>query len=213
MKLLKIFTFSKTKDDTTIKKNASSEFTAASDNTKTTKSSRKSRKSSRTSKSAPLKVDEIEDDKTDNEKLIEQCMEAWNCHSSTTEIENYFRSSSVKILFEEAPPLTTGAFGVELQNMFASFSDVKWNYESIQEVRPGVVLVENLVVAGTHDREPYKFAHFPPIPTTNKYFVVDPERIYMTTKDGKIAKMEVISLGCQTGPPGIYSLLGGNMTM
>ena len=64
-----------------------------------------------------------------------------------------------------------------------------------------------------HTGPAFGFAVFPPVPTTNKHVVLDPERLWFTLKDGKIDKIEVIALGNLTGPAGLYLSIGGKMDM
>lgn len=98
----------------------------------------------------------------------------------------------------------------EIQNCFRGFEDFKFNYESIEEVKPNEILVDGLVVTGTHTKE-FKFANFPAIPATQRHTILDPERIFFHFEDGKIVKEEIVALGNLTGPPGMYVLVGGKL--
>ena len=69
--------------------------------------------------------------------------------------------------------------------------------------------MEDVEVTGTHTGVPVAFANLPPVTTSHKHVVLDKERLWVTMKDGKIDKMEIIALGNLTGPVGMYMAVGG----
>ncbi|CAB9502859.1 expressed unknown protein [Seminavis robusta] len=148
--------------------------------------------------------------KTENAEAVENYMACLNRHGSVDEMLKLFTSENAKIKFDDSPSMTALGLVTEIRNCYLGFGDLKFNYESIKEVKPGQVLVEDLVVTGTHTQD-FQFANFPVIPRTNKHVLLDPERLWFTMKDGKIYKQEITALGNLTGPPGMYLLVGGRL--
>ncbi|CAB9512521.1 expressed unknown protein [Seminavis robusta] len=154
----------------------------------------------------------VEEHVTTNEKIVTRFMDTWNNTTSTVEdIRGFFADERVEIHFEESPIDTANFFAVELNKIHKSFPDISFQYESIKENKGGQVLVEELQVSATHRGEPYAYAHYPPIARTNKRVINDPECLWFTIKDGKITKMQLIALGSFTGPPGLYTQVGGQI--
>ena len=92
-----------------------------------------------------------------------------------------------------------------------AFPDLVVTFDSIEEVKPGVVVVKNFASRGTH-KAPYAFGSFPPVPATNR--VVDEEGCQITFKmsRGKVTKFQVDIEGDDlVGPPGYYFRVGGRM--
>ncbi|CAB9524892.1 expressed unknown protein [Seminavis robusta] len=102
-------------------------------------------------------------------------------------------------------------FMFDLDKIFKSFPDINFEHGTIKEESPGQVFVESIRVSATHTGEPYGFAYFPPVPTTNKHVINDPERFLFFLKNGKIAVMQIISLGDMNGGPGLYMQIGGKL--
>ncbi|CAB9502559.1 expressed unknown protein [Seminavis robusta] len=155
----------------------------------------------------------VANDRSANEKVVFDFLAAMNNHSSVGEKLSFFSSAAVPVKFEDAPSVTSEFYILETHKAQKSFPDIHFQWVSIKETKAGTVLVEDLQVGGTHTGEPYAFANFPPIPATNKHINNDPERLWITVRDGKIAIMDVISLGDTTGPLGFYTQVGGNMYM
>ncbi|CAB9517118.1 expressed unknown protein [Seminavis robusta] len=148
--------------------------------------------------------------KFSNEQIIEQYMAAKNRHASVEELLEFWTSDKAKAKFDDHGSMTARQLLTEINNLNQGFEDMMFTFESIEEVEPGVVLVEQLVVTGTHTSD-LKFMDFPVIPKTNRHVVLDPERLYFTVKNGKITKMEDTALGNLTGPPGMYMAVGGKL--
>lgn len=151
--------------------------------------------------------------RTPNEDAIFAYLEDVNRRAPVEELLKHFSSGDVPVLMEDSPPVNALFLLTEIRKVYLSFPDVEFKRESIKEVRPGEILVEEMEVTGTHTGEAYQFAHFPPVPTTHKHVVLDRERLWFTLKDGKIEKLEVVALGNLTGPPGMYISVGGKMEM
>ncbi|CAB9502556.1 unknown protein [Seminavis robusta] len=174
------------------------------------KSKERKRRKTKPTSSIPQEVEEF---KTANEKLVAGLVAVINDHGTAEEMASFFKSGDVRVKLEDVPSITSDVWVVAAEQCIQSFPDFHFQYESIKEDRSGVVLVEELQASGTHTGEPYAFAHFPPIPTSHRHIVNDPERLWLRVKDGKITSMECVSLGGFTGPPGFYVQLGGKTEM
>ena len=177
---------------------------------------RRSKRLSKASKKSETEISEIDDEaasRTPNEQAIDAYLAAVNRREPMEELLKHFTSKDVPVLMEDNPPVNALFLLTEICKCYTSFPDLAFGSESIKEVRPGEVLMEEMRVTGTHTGPAFGFAVFPPVPTTNKHVVLDPERLWFTLKDGKIDKIEVIALGNLTGPAGLYLSIGGKMDM
>ncbi|CAB9517117.1 expressed unknown protein [Seminavis robusta] len=147
-----------------------------------------------------------------NKEIIEAYMAAKNRHAPVEELLSYYTSEDAKANFDDHGSMTACQLVLEIRKLYEGFENILFTYESIEEVRPGEVLVEHLVVTGTHTAD-LRVMDFPVIPATNRHVVLDPERLWFTLKDGKIHRMEVTALGNLTGPPGLYVSVGGKLEM
>ena len=99
----------------------------------------------------------------------------------------------------------------EAQNVFDAMPD--FNFRSkpgCMTLRDdGVVVVENLIPNGHHTGKPYAFGPCEPIEAKGTYVENAPETLYFHFRNGKIYKQIVVAHGEMTGPPGIYTQLGG----
>ena len=144
---------------------------------------------------------------TDNEQVAVDLMKG--LATADASLFNLFTSKDMKVAFEDGQTMPVAAFVMTSNSIRKSFPDIVFQYEKIKETKPGRVLVDNYVVSGTHTGEPYGFGPYPKIPAAGKHVVNDPGRIWVQVEDGKITKMDVISLGDKTGPPGLYQQIGG----
>ncbi|CAB9496817.1 expressed unknown protein [Seminavis robusta] len=202
--------------DDVSKSNTASVSFSSSSSSRSSKKKRKSKKKDRSgsnSKEASSVPDCVVEHQTPNEKFITSFLAAMNNHQSMDQLLNFFSSPEVEVKFEDAPSITAAMWASETEKLSKSFPDIQYSYESIKQDHHGLVVVEELQVSGTHSGEPYSFAYFPPVPTTNKHIINDPERVWFKVKDGKIALVQDISLGDLTGPPGFYVQIGGKMDM
>ena len=92
-------------------------------------------------------------------------------------------------------------------------TNFKFRHSSVKEVEPGVVVVDNVFASGTHNGAPFGFGPFPPVPTANIHVEQDEERMFLTIKDGKIKKNEIIAIGNSTGLDGFHTKIGGKMSL
>jgi hypothetical protein len=168
-------------------------------------------KSSKSQRSIPESMVESQ---TANERLVATFIEMNNRGCPTyEEFLSFYASDKVTIKFEDVPNITSGVMGSEMMKLHQSFPDFRFSYDCIKETKPGKVVVEEMVVSGTHMGAPYAFSWYPPVPTSNKHCVNDPERMWFTVKDGKIVMQEIISLGDISGCAGFYLQVGGSMDM
>ncbi|CAB9498185.1 expressed unknown protein [Seminavis robusta] len=147
-----------------------------------------------------------------NEELVAKYVAAVSAHASAEELLKHYASSTSRVLFDDTQAMDAGVMVTEIEKLYRSFNDMGFLYDSIKEIKPGVVLVENLQTTGTHTG-PYTFANFPIVEATQKKIVLDPERCWFYMKDGKIDRVEITALGSLTGPPGMYLSVGGTMDM
>ncbi|CAB9521350.1 expressed unknown protein [Seminavis robusta] len=148
--------------------------------------------------------------KTPNEQVVERFFAKLNAHASTEEFLSFFTSGDAPIKFDDSKVMNATIMATEMQKVYAGFGDLRLNYGSVKEVKPDVVLLDDLYATGTHTG-PYQFANFPPVEATHKSIATDPERCWFHMKDGKFKGEEVIALGNLTGPPGMYIAVGGKM--
>ncbi|CAB9517116.1 expressed unknown protein [Seminavis robusta] len=147
--------------------------------------------------------------KLTNEQLVRYYMHAKNRHATTEELLPLFHETAT-VKFDDQGCLTAVQLVTEIHKLYQAFEDLSFSFESVKEVRPGEVLVEQLVVSGTHTGN-LIFMDLPAIPASGKHVVLDPERVWVNVEDGKIAKMDVMALGNLTGPPGLYVSVGGKL--
>ncbi|CAB9531896.1 expressed unknown protein [Seminavis robusta] len=169
-------------------------------------------KTRRTGRKDASKVGKIVDTRTENERMIEQYFAVLNSHPSADIILERFTSGEAPVLLEDSDPMNATVIAAEMQKMYAGFNDLRFNYASIKEVKPGVVLVDDVNATGTHTG-PFQFANFPPVAATHKHVALDDERLWYHIQDGKIAKLELCAMSSLSGPPGLYISVGGKMDM
>eukprot|EP00934_Nitzschia_sp_Nitz4_P000673 Nitzschia sp. Nitz4//scaffold134_size62860//38414//38962//NITZ4_006331-RA/size62860-processed-gene-0.35-mRNA-1//1//CDS//3329535505//673//frame0 len=103
------------------------------------------------------------------------------------------------------------AFIESMSTMHASFPDVAVTYDSIEEVRPGEVLVKNVTSHGTHTGAPFGFGPFPPIPKTGKE-CTSQFNVLFTLEKGKLTEALVEPRAGQLmGPANYYLQIGGKI--
>ncbi|CAB9498183.1 expressed unknown protein [Seminavis robusta] len=166
----------------------------------------------RTDTSIPVEVTETSIPVNENEQNIQDFIAKVNEHASVEELLQFYANDEVPICRNEMAPFTAMAKNSDIVILCKSFTNFKFSYDSVKEIKPGVVLVDELVVSGTHNGKPYTFGGFPPIQSTDKHVVLDPERVIFTMKNGKIIK-EVVKTtsGNLTGAAQFYVAIGGRL--
>ena len=144
-------------------------------------------------------------------KVAERYIELYRSkEGNEDELYELFQPGSM-YTFEDIPAVPTSISVVMLKDINASFPDMKWEYDKMQEPRPGLVEISGFRVSGTHTAAPYTFhPDFPPIPATGKFCENDEENLSLhINKEGKIEQIQIVSLGIFTGPQGLYEQIGG----
>ena len=103
-------------------------------------------------------------------------------------------------------------FCASLVLLFESFPDQSVSWDSIEEIKPGVVRVVNFTGRSTHIGKPFSFGPYPPIPATGIKVENDPCHLIITMKKKKIAKFVIDAYhGGLVGPPAHYQKIGGKL--
>lgn len=149
---------------------------------------------------------------TPNEQALHDWVKAMNRQASVEEMLSFFSNEDVNFHFEDDIVLPAKVMVPGMHELYASFPNLNFHNSQIKEIRPGVVVIEEQVVQGTHTGAPYKFANYRPVPRSNKHVVLDAERVFCEMdENGKIAKYEMIALGSMVGVHGLYLGVGGKM--
>ena len=103
------------------------------------------------------------------------------------------------------------AMAEELDKIFAAFPDFHFEYEHLgaASCKTSVVVVQNIQAHGTHTGAPYALGPCEPIEAKGKKVINDPEEFYFFFIGDKIARLCVCPKGEMTGPPGLYTQIGG----
>lgn len=163
---------------------------------------------------------------TENEQVVTDHLQ----HINNREEMTHFHADA-NIMFKDAP-MTLGGFQEELRRIFDSLPDFKLHIVGpIQEQADGTVLA-TMYATGTHTGKPYSFGPFPEVDPKGTAIKLDAEYVatatisinriktsstdhrthrncFFTVRDGKIVHIKVMPLGESTGPPGVYTQLGG----
>eukprot|EP00522_Entomoneis_paludosa_P011886 CAMPEP_0172440168 /NCGR_PEP_ID=MMETSP1065-20121228/900_1 /TAXON_ID=265537 /ORGANISM="Amphiprora paludosa, Strain CCMP125" /LENGTH=219 /DNA_ID=CAMNT_0013188951 /DNA_START=117 /DNA_END=776 /DNA_ORIENTATION=- len=219
MGFLKIFS-KKSLVDVDDKVSVSSRTSLVSDSASSKKSSKSATSSSRSSKTHQNKklaqrksdLSNAVPELTPNEQVISDYLSLLNQHGAVEDMLQFFASPDVKVTPEDSPSASAQQFAEILRDCYLSFQDMTFDGHDIKEVKPGVVLLEDNVVRGTHTGQPYQpLPSLEPVPASGKQVILDPERVFFTMEEGKIVDMQVLALGCHTGVVGLYVLAGGKL--
>ncbi|CAB9512741.1 expressed unknown protein [Seminavis robusta] len=99
-------------------------------------------------------------------------------------------------------------YAAEVNKLFEAFPDFSFKHELVEEHFDGKIVLHKMITSGHHTAKPYAFGPCPPIEATGKY-VENSETIHFYFRGTKIIKQVVHADGEMTGPPGIYTQLGG----
>lgn len=125
-----------------------------------------------------------------------------------------FTSEDARITCEDGVSFNARQFSMITHSIMESAPDLRLNYSSIETTGPGKASIEGIVVSGTHTGAPFSpMPGVPPVEAKGKHFVLDEERdlVELDMDTNKISSIHIISLGTQTGPVGLYELIGGKM--
>eukprot|EP00523_Entomoneis_sp_CCMP467_P023380 CAMPEP_0168833966 /NCGR_PEP_ID=MMETSP0727-20121128/3342_1 /TAXON_ID=265536 /ORGANISM="Amphiprora sp., Strain CCMP467" /LENGTH=213 /DNA_ID=CAMNT_0008887291 /DNA_START=44 /DNA_END=685 /DNA_ORIENTATION=- len=213
MGLLQRFTNHKKKED-------KSEFSETESTSKSSRTSKRSIRSSggsikspgSTSHKVPSSVKAKTPKENLTEKVIQDLYALVSDKGCTAEkIVEMFASPETPIFHEDIPTTTAQVFAQIIMTVRLSFPDSKFTAD-VKQAKPGVVLADDSTFSGTFTGVDFQaLPSVAPLTANDRQVILDPERVYFTVENGKIAKMEVIAMGCHTGVGGIYVLAGGEM--
>ena len=151
---------------------------------------------------------------TQNEFLVRaKWCEATSYHRGDI-VRKFTRNDAVCVFKGGETAMSFPVFIATCEALWASFPDNKVSWESVKEIRPGVVLIKDYRAAGTHTGAPYSFGPYKPIPATGKYVEEDPCQLTLHIKKGKVSKFQIdVRDGDLVGPPGYYQKIGGDFSM
>lgn len=153
------------------------------------------------SASKPLK------EKHENVLLAKEFFRAVNGRD-INKARDFFHSDAVVEMVEGTKMDGVVFLGV-LEDLFKSFPDFHIKRVPAELQRDGSVVFRGLVASGTHTGEPYGFGPYEAIPPEGKKFVNDEEELQLFFRDGKISRYVFLTVGKLSGPPGVYTQLGG----
>ena len=97
-------------------------------------------------------------------------------------------------------------FWDSMMTLFDAVPDLSFSFTSVEEVRPGVVVIQDYIGAGHHTGNPLEFPPNPPVPPTGVHIADEPIQVTITVKHNKITDLVADTLGDGiAGPPGFYS--------
>lgn len=96
-------------------------------------------------------------------------------------------------------------FWDSMLGIFSAVPDLSFSFTSIEEVKPGIVLIENYIGAGHHTGNSMEFPPHPPIPPTGAYIADDPIHVTLKIRHGKVMDVHADTGGGVAGPPGFYA--------
>jgi hypothetical protein len=98
-----------------------------------------------------------------------------------------------------------------VEQLARSFPDFHFAYKQIKVLSPGVVMICNVQVSGTHTGAPYTFGPYEEIDATGMKVQNDPEDTVLTIdmENELIKHFRVTAKGPLNGPQGFYEQLGG----
>ncbi|CAB9529408.1 expressed unknown protein [Seminavis robusta] len=141
--------------------------------------------------------------------LVVAFVQEWNNHDFESAKKLVSTDFVVVFVAADNMELEYQDFAAEVNKIFDAFPDFAFKYESIEEQADGAVVLRNLIPHGHHTAKPYAFGPCPPIEPSGQYVENSPETLYFHFNDSKISKQVVHAQGEMTGPPGIYTQLGG----
>eukprot|EP00934_Nitzschia_sp_Nitz4_P003038 Nitzschia sp. Nitz4//scaffold167_size49223//1924//2457//NITZ4_007029-RA/size49223-processed-gene-0.4-mRNA-1//1//CDS//3329538257//3028//frame0 len=145
---------------------------------------------------------------TKNTQAVVKFLDAFNRRN-----ERVMRTSTSEraqfCFFGTEPGISLDFFLDGLCDLQRSFPDICVTYDVMEEIEPGVVLVETFHSRGTHTGAPFGFGPYPPLERTD-IVVEETSDVTFHLSKGKIDKITVKpSDGDFVGPPGYYDKIGG----
>ncbi|CAB9520645.1 expressed unknown protein [Seminavis robusta] len=149
---------------------------------------------------------------TDNEKVVRAYVQKLNDHDMDGAKE--LIADGCVCIFTKADnmELEWTELAAEMVRIYDAFPDFNFRFDSSIDERKsdGVVVWSDVVPNGHHTGKPYGFGPCPAIETSGKYAENSPETIYFhVNEQGKISKKVIECSGDMSGPPGLYTQIGG----
>ncbi|CAB9520646.1 expressed unknown protein [Seminavis robusta] len=149
---------------------------------------------------------------TANEKVARAYAQTLNDHNMDGAKELF--ADDCRCIFTKADNMEMefNEMATEIVKIFDAFPDFNFRFESSIDERKsdGVVVWSDFVPNGHHTGKPYGFGPCPAIEASGKYVENSPETIYIhVNEQGQIIKLVIECEGEMSGPPGIYTQLGG----
>ena len=158
----------------------------------------------KSSSKKPLKVE----DEHENVRLGKAFFRTINKHE-TAKLRTMFLDDA-KCEMTEGTIMEATMFLQVLDDLFKSFPDFHVSGARSPKLQPdGSIIFTGLEASGTHTGEPYGFGPYEKLPAEGKRFVNDKETVQVFFKDGKVARYVFLTHGRLSGPPGVYTQLGG----
>jgi len=152
----------------------------------------------------------------DKVAIVHEFMVRWNAYDLngakqlTTQDSEWYFYDQLKL---QDAVMSWDALAVEVSHIFASFPDFLFQYETVGYTGASraseVVVVPYLQSSGTHTGAPYALGPCEAIEAAGKKVLNDPEEFYFFFHGDKIARICVCPKGEMTGPPGLYTQIGG----
>lgn len=89
---------------------------------------------------------------------------------------------------------------------FDSFPDMSFTYSTVEEIKPGEVLMRDYIGFGHHTGGPHEFGGNPPVPPSGAFIADEPIHLTLKVNNGRIMEMVADTCGDGlAGPPGFYA--------
>lgn len=116
------------------------------------------------------------------------------------------------IFMKSEQTLTKEEFFGSVQDCIDSFPDLRFEVGRMEKQPDGSVICYDVMVIGTHSGKPFGFGPFEPIDVKNPPVKIqnDPEDVQLFfDANNKMCKYVFLTMGDLSGPPGLYTQLGG----
>ena len=164
-----------------------------------------------TLKSAAAKVRKEEEKYDPAMKSAKLFFQYYNEHAIDKALQEVV-AEKCTIYMKSDMTLTKEEFFGSVQHCIESFPDLRFDVGRYEKQPDGSVICYDVMVIGTHTGKPFGFGPYEPIDVVNPPVKVqnDPEDVQLIfDKDHKMTKYVFLTVGELSGPPGLYTQLGG----